>query len=198
MAIALAECGALILAGGRSRRMGRCKASLSMRATTLLQHLMGELNLFPELILSSNEPALCIGHRGMVVKDKYINCGPLAGLHAGLCATGKQYLFCVPCELPCFTSRLIEPMLDAFQTDLDALVCVDSTGKEHPLCGIYAKSALPHIEQALIAGDFRVKHLLQTITNRHFLSKSYVEDRAFLNLNTPQEYQSFLDSMELI
>lgn len=196
MAIKLAECEALILAGGRSRRMGRCKASLSIGATTILQHLIGELALFPEVMLSANEPDLCARFRGTVVKDRYMNCGPLAGIHAGLCATRKRYLFCVPCDMPCFTSKLIKPMLEAFQTDLDALVCVDSAGKEHPLCGIYAKPALPYIERALMAGDFRVKQLLQTITSRHFLSKSYVDDETFLNLNTLQEYQRFLGSMK--
>lgn len=197
MAIPLTECGALILAGGRSKRMGCCKATLPIGETTILQHTIQELALFPELLLSANEPDMYIEFQGAVVKDRYINCGPLAGIHAGLCTTEKKYLFCVPCDMPCFTSRLIKPMVEAFQEGIDALICVDDSGNIQPLCGIYSKSALPFIEQALMVGNLRMKNILKIIQSRYFLTTDYADHVTFLNLNTPEEYKQYIKSIKL-
>lgn len=192
MAISPTECDAWILAGGKSRRMGRCKAFLPIGPTTILQYLTQELSSFSQVYLSANDSALYAGFPGPVVRDRYPNCGPLAGIHTGLCTTDKDYLFCVPCDMPCFTRNLIPPMLEAFQRDLDALVCMDSAGAIHPLCGIYAKSALPAMEKALQTGTLRMKSLLQTLRCGYLSSQSYVDDSTFLNLNTPEEYARFI------
>lgn len=50
--------GAVILAGGQSRRMGRCKALLTVDGQTLLARTAQQLTAFSELLLSANDPAL--------------------------------------------------------------------------------------------------------------------------------------------
>lgn len=195
MAISWRECGALILAGGRARRMGRCKATLPIGEGTLLQHLVQELAPCAEINLSANDPRQYPRFPGRVIPDRYPGCGPLAGIHAGLRATALPYLFCVPCDMPCFTGRLIPPMLAAFDRDLDALVCVDGGGRVQPLCGIYAKSALPVMEQALEAGDLRVMALLDRIRTGYVSAPPDMGGRVFLNLNTPEAYRAYLESV---
>lgn len=44
MAISPERCGAVILCGGQSRRMGRCKARLMVDGVPVLQRLAGELS----------------------------------------------------------------------------------------------------------------------------------------------------------
>ena len=56
MAISRSDCAALILAGGKSSRMGRCKALLSLEGRTFLQRLTDTLDGFPHLYLSANDP----------------------------------------------------------------------------------------------------------------------------------------------
>ena len=121
MAISRSDCAALILAGGKSSRMGRCKALLSLEGRTFLQRLTGALDGFPHLYLSANDPALARGFPGTAVADRYAGAGPLAGLHAALSASRWPYLFCVPCDLPLLPASLAQPMLDAFPEGCDAL-----------------------------------------------------------------------------
>lgn len=174
MAISRSDCAALILAGGKSSRMGRCKALLPLEGRTFLQRLTGALDGFPHLYLSANDPALARGFPGTAVADRYTGAGPLAGLHAALSASRWPYLFCVPCDLPLLPASLAQPMLDAFPEGCDALVCVDSTGRRHPLCGIYARTALPALEAQLAAGEFRVQGLLSRLRCTWFDAGAWV------------------------
>ena len=75
-------CGVVILAGGRSRRMGTCKALLTIEGETMLSRLTRQLDDFQEKLLSTNTPALAEGLPLTPVPDFYPGAGPLAGLHA--------------------------------------------------------------------------------------------------------------------
>ena len=61
MSITKEKCGAVLLAGGKSRRMGQCKALLEVEGETLLQRTVRMLAAFEELWLSTNDPALSEG-----------------------------------------------------------------------------------------------------------------------------------------
>ena len=73
-------CGVVILAGGRSRRMGTCKALLTIEGETMLSRLTRQLDDFQEKLLSTNTPALAEGLPLKPVPDIYPGAGPLAGL----------------------------------------------------------------------------------------------------------------------
>ena len=75
----------------------------------------------------------------------------MAGLQAVCCETEKDWLFCVTCDMPRFTGEVAMAMLEAFPPQADAMVCVDSTGQIHPLCGIYARTALPALARQLLS-----------------------------------------------
>lgn len=141
-------CAGAILAGGQSRRMGQCKALLPLQDGTMLEHITRQLDLFPERWLSANDPVLGIGFPGDTIADIYPGCGPLAGIHAVLSKMNKPWVLCVSCDMPRFSRELAAAMLAAFPPQADALICVDGTGQTHPLCGIYARAALPVLERA--------------------------------------------------
>ena len=193
MAISRSDCAALILAGGKSSRMGRCKALLTLEGRTFLQRLTGALEDFPHLYLSANDPALARDFPGTAVADCYVGAGPLAGLHAALSASHWPYLFCVPCDLPLLPASLAQPMLDAFPEGCDALVCVGGTGQRHPLCGIYARTALPALEEQLMVGKFRVQDLLSRLRCTWFDASAWVDDKVFTNLNTQEDWRRIQD-----
>ena len=84
MAISLERCGAVILCGGQSRRMGTCKALLTVEGEPVLHRLAGALSFFEERLLSANDAALGAGLSWTVVEDRFPGLGPGAGLHAAL------------------------------------------------------------------------------------------------------------------
>ena len=65
------SCAVVILAGGQSRRMGRCKALLPLGSETMLAHITKQLEQFPERWLSANDRALGDGFPGRTVPDMF-------------------------------------------------------------------------------------------------------------------------------
>lgn len=119
------ELSGIILAGGRSTRMGRNKALLEVGGTPLLRHLaeaMLELGMKRVLVASGTEErageygALLQGLPGEVdfVADQYPDCGPLAGLHAALTAMPESgYGFAMACDMPVLSASLFERLREA-------------------------------------------------------------------------------------
>ena len=156
----------------------------------MLEHISHQLRIFSERWLSANDPALGDGFPGRTVPDIHLGCGPLAGLHAVFQQTQKDWIFCVTCDMPHFIGEVASAMLEAFPPEADAMVCVDSSGQTHPLCGIYARTVLPALEQHLLAGDLRVMTLLSELRTIPFETASRFSDSTFLNINTPASYDA--------
>lgn len=182
------RCGALILAGGRSRRMGTCKALLTIEGETMLARLTRQLGGFQEKLLSTNPPALAEGLPLTPVPDLYPDAGPLAGLHAALSASRSGMLFCVPCDMPNFNPALPGLLLERYNGE-DALVCRDGTGRLYPLCGFYAKTALPALEAQLRQGQYRAAALLDRLSCTVADMGGMVPDSVFFNMNTLEEFR---------
>lgn len=187
MSISSNHCSAVILSGGRSRRMGICKAMLKIEGETMLSRLTSRLDCFEEILLSTNDPILADGLPLRVVFDIYHNAGPLAGLHAALLAARHDVLFCVPCDMPNFVAELPQLLLKQYNGE-DALVCQDSTMRLYPLCGLYARSILPRLEAQLQHGHYRASELLRGPRCTAINMNGLIPDDVYFNMNTPEEY----------
>lgn len=188
MAISLERCGAVILCGGQSRRMGTCKALLTVEGEPVLHRLAGELSFFEERLLSANDASLGTGLSWTAVEDRFPGLGPGAGLHAALLAAKKEALLCVPCDLPTFSEQVARCLLAQFPGDCAAMVCRDGTGQLHPLCGIYTKRMLPALERRLSAGHCRMTELLEDAPTVVLDTAGLLPDGVFFNMNTPADY----------
>lgn len=187
MAISPATCGAVILAGGASRRMGRCKALLPVDGQTMLERTRALLTDFDEILLSANDPALESDLPR--VADRWPDSGPLAGLHAALCRTRKSALLCLPCDLPNLSPAVPMLLLQAMPEEVDVLICRDSTGRLHPLCGIYRTAVLPVLEDCLRRGEHRVMAFVTRLPYACVDTGGIVPDEVFFNMNTPEDYR---------
>ncbi len=188
MAISLERCGAVILCGGQSRRMGTCKALLTVEGESVLHRLAGALSFFEERLLSANDASLGAGLSWTVVEDRFPGLGPGAGLHAALLASKKEALLCVPCDLPAFSEQAARCLLAQYPGDCAAMVCRDSTGQLHPLCGIYTREMLPALERRLVAGCCRMTEVLEDAPMVVLDTAGLLPDDVFFNMNTPADY----------
>lgn len=191
MALTFENCEAVILAGGHSSRMGTCKALLPRKNKLLIRYIYDQLSAFETCCLSANDPVLddCLGIP--VIRDVYEDCGPLGGIHAALKNTKKDAVFVTACDLPFFCREIPQLMLREFPGDADAMVCIDSTGRIHPLCGIYRYRILSQIEDVLQKGNRRVMALLEQVKCEHFAIGNYFPERVLCNMNTPADYEVF-------
>ena len=186
MKITKENCGAVLLAGGKSRRMGQCKALMEVDGETLLRRTVRTLAGFRELWLSANDPALAQDLPVRLVADHYPGHGPLAGLEAALAATEQEALVCVSCDLPYLTAAVPALLLEHLG-EADAAVCVDSTGRIHPLCGIYRRGTLPVIRSLLESDERRMMAFLQKIDCVYVQTEGLLPDEVFCNWNSLED-----------
>ena len=188
MAISTDTCGAVVLAGGMSRRMGRCKALLPIEGKTMLLRTLDQLSDFDSILISCNEPLPEVGVP--TVSDTYKDCGPLAGIHAALTATEKDALLVVPCDLPHFSKELVRLLMEEMDDSTDVIIVRDSTGGLHPLCGIYRKRTLPVIEDCLRNDQRKILKFVHQVSWKYLDIDGRISDRVLFNMNTPQDYQA--------
>jgi molybdopterin-guanine dinucleotide biosynthesis protein A len=185
----IADCTAIILAGGDSQRMGRDKANLLLGDLTLLQHVSANMQqVFPSVIVSVRQPRLEINLPQ--VCDGQLDAGPLAGLAAGLGHVTTLWAFVVACDMPFVEPAMVE-LLGQYRGQYQAVVPVVH-GHPQPLAAFYAKSCLGAIRAHLAGGG---KNSLRAVLEQ--LQIRYVDEtellkadpalRSFFDLDTPQD-----------
>jgi molybdopterin-guanine dinucleotide biosynthesis protein A len=192
------DAAAILLAGGRSSRMGQPKAALPFDGVPLLAHLLDRLApYFPERVIvrAPGQELPAISDREVrIVEDAVIDQGPVAGICAGLAAVRCELAFVVTCDVPFLSPRLGAAMVAA-APGFD-VVAPEWEGRLNPLQAVYRTRLLPLYEAQLAAGRRRPVDLYPRVAVRTF-SEAEVravdpEGLSFLNMNTPEEYQRAL------
>ena len=151
------EAGAIILAGGRSSRMGSPKAALDWHGSTLLRRVTGLAQRTvdgPVVVVRAPGQELPELHPSVeVVSDAREGRGPLQGLAAGLDAVGDraEAAFVSSTDVPLLHPAFMRRVIGAFSADVD-VVLPEIHGFRQPLSAAYRTSLLPEV-QALIAAD---------------------------------------------
>lgn len=181
----------VILAGGRSSRMGSNKALLPYRGGRFIEAISRQLaELFREVIIVTNHPEQYAFLPFRKVRDIFPGMGPLAGIHAGLAASSGEAAFVAACDMPYLNTGLIRRLVHS--SGSECVVIPETPRGPEPLHAIYGKGCLVEIEAALHAGQKRI---------RSFFSQSSIltipasevalfdpDFTSFCNINTPQEY----------
>ncbi len=181
---------AIVLAGGKSSRMGRNKALIDIFGEPLVTRVAEKISpLFESLIIVANEDLGAVLPGVTVARDIYPGQGPLGGIHAGLAASQNEENFVIACDMP-FPSVAVIERIRVLRGTAD--VCLPETEKGlEPLCAVYSKSCLPHIERALRADRRRVTDFFGEvevrIVKREELEGLEGVDLAFLNVNTKED-----------
>ncbi len=156
----------VILAGGQSSRFGSNKALALLRGKPLIQHIADTIGpVFEDILLVTNSPEEYGFLNIQMIQDVYQDMGPLAGIHAALKHTGKQWIFVVGCDMPLVTPGIITFLCGLAHGDHDAVIPWLKTGAE-PLCGLYRKTDLNRMELQLKNNKPQLHELLGNISVR--------------------------------
>ncbi|HJH31507.1 MAG TPA: molybdenum cofactor guanylyltransferase [Methanosarcinaceae archaeon] len=196
---------ALILAGGRSRRMGFLeKALLPVGNRTILEHVMDALEgVVDEIIISARDASqqeLLKDHtRGYdVVLDRYENVGPLSGILEGLKAATGEYVFVVACDMPYINTDVVE-LLFKCTGGHDAAIPVWENKDMEPMHAVYRTSpmvietdkAILRSEKFVLAPVFKMQDLM--FVDMVDIRKIDPHLRTFVNVNTPDDIEKLQD-----
>lgn len=185
----------IILAGGKSSRLGRDKAFEAIDRETLIERAVRQLSELDELIVVTSERIASLLDacrlRARIVKDVHTGQGPMGGLHAGLLAASSDYSLVVACDLPFLNQDLLRYMI-GLRRGYD-LVVPRVSGMPEPLHAVYSKSCLPAIERRLSEGRPMVYSLLEGIRVR-FVEQEEVEKfdprhLSFFNINSTADIE---------
>ena len=175
----------VVLAGGKSTRMGQDKALLMLNGKSFILHIAEALQtLFEEVIVSANTRDY--DFLGLpVVKDVYKICGPLGGIHAALGSVKTPYIFIAPCDTPLLVPAMVEMLLTEAKPDVITLA--STVDRLQPLVGVYPVSCHSGLDEFLASGQRKVKDFLAAIPYRPVGLDAWAE--RLLNINEVGQYR---------
>ena len=193
---------AIILAGGKSSRMGFDKQFLQIDNRRIMDDLIHNLEQeFDEIIIVTNKPKEYSNYKHKIVKDIIVGKGPLSGIHVGLKGSSSDYAFVVACDMPNINLDYIEHMKQSME-DKKIDGCVTYLGNLiEPFHGFYSKEIIGGIENHL---ENNMRSVTKLISNLNFLKMKEEEARKyspnwdmFLNLNNQQDIDKYIINLQL-
>ncbi|MFQ5539445.1 MAG: molybdenum cofactor guanylyltransferase, partial [Candidatus Binatia bacterium] len=189
------DLSAIILAGGKSSRMGRSKALLLFDGEPLIVHIVRTLErFFADIIIvaapGQELPPLPV----TLVRDEVAYQGPVGGIYYGIKAASRDVCFVTSCDLPFLNLPFISFLVSQI-SDYDVVVpCYQE--RFQPLHAVYRLSVVPLLRDQLERGDLRPISLYQKVRTRKVHEDEIrafdPEGLSFLNMNTPEDYQTAL------
>jgi len=184
----------VLLAGGRSRRMGGGDKSLrALGGKPILAHVIERAAAqVGALVINANgDPARFAGFGLLVVPDVVQGfAGPLAGVLTGLRwaeAKGARWIATIATDTPLFPTDLVARLRDAVEGEAAELACAASQGRTHPVFGLWPVRLAGELEHALVAEGMR---RIDAWTARYRLAVvdfAAVPLDPFFNVNTPED-----------
>ncbi len=193
----LTHVSAIILAGGKSSRMGKDKALIEVQGIPLLQRTATLMQGYahPVYIITPwiERYQTILGANCHLLRE---HCpsgkteGPLVAFAQALVHVKTEWVFLLACDLPNLTSEAIAAWLQQlYQVSEEAIGCLPRHKKGwDPLCGFYRSSCLTSLNRFIQGGGRSFQEWLKP----HFVQELLVSDRSVLfNCNTPDDLLSF-------
>ena len=189
------EITGVLLAGGKSRRMGRDKRNLVLGGETLLNRALNVLvEIFPEVLVVFGEESFAIPNdRVRVVHDLIPNRAAAGGLYTGLSYSTHSKSFVVACDMPFLNSSAIKYLITLSEGfDITSVKLSHGLQTMH---GIYSKSCVPFLQKMVKDESLRLQELFSESSLRLRQvpeSEMFPFDPqllSFMNLNSPADLE---------
>ncbi len=180
---------AVILAGGKSSRMGKDKSLLLIHGVPMIQHIYSQLTpYFKEILVATNNRKLFDFLDIKIVNDHETCRGPLAGISAGLEASKYDINFMVACDIPYINIRNVCKMINEAE-GYDGVIPTTKGGYMEPMFAIYRKSMLPAVRQTLLCGENKILKVFP-YCNIKYMNLGKAD--WLRNLNTDDNYTKYI------
>lgn len=180
----------IVLAGGRSRRMGFNKAFIEFNSRRLIDHSVELLKeIFEEVIVVVKDVRTYTYLNVRIVRDLIEEQGSLVGLYSGLLSSSSEYNFIAACDMP-FLKKEVIHYLASLTKGYDAVIPLYN-GHYEPLHGIYSRRCLKVLEERIRERDFRITSIFKTLNVRVVKEeevRGFDPDLiSFMNINTRED-----------
>ncbi len=180
----------IVLAGGRSSRMGEDKSLMRLNGKTLIEYSIDALRpICEKVIISSNNPNY--DFTGCEVwPDELPDQAPIIGIYSCLKRSETELNIILSCDIPLMSASMIGFLL-AKSADYDITVPVHDNGQIEPLCGVYKKSSLAILKEFIESGNFRLNDCIRSASYQFIPVDAQIPcntPNLFLNINTPSDF----------
>lgn len=191
----IADATAIILAGGKSSRMGRPKALLPFAGEPLIAHVVrGLRTIFTEAVVVAAPEQELPNLPAVLVRDDVAYQGPVSGIYHGLKASAEEVCFVTSCDAPFLNLALVADLLSRI-SDCDVVVPYWQQ-RLQPLHAAYRRSVAPLLREQLKRGELRPISLYSKVRTREIdedeIRRIDPEGLSFLNMNSPEDYDAAL------
>jgi len=185
----------IILAGGKSLRLGRSKALQVIEGKSLIQWVVDRLAILSTEIIIATAHGKAIPCSSAVriktVADIYPGKGPLVGIYSGLIASSSSRAIVVGCDTPFLSVSLLGYMT---QTLAEFDVALPRIGEMiEPLCAVYSKNCVAPIQKLLEQNELRISKLLSMVKVRYIeedeINSFDPEHLSFFNINSQADLE---------
>jgi len=185
------ETSCIVLAGGKSLRLGYDKVLETIGNTSLLERVISRVSLLSSevIIVTANEPTnleLADYPKLRILCDTYPGKGPIGGIYTGLVTSTSFYNLVVASDMPFLNHNLLHYMI---QLSANFDLVVPRVGNlVEPLHAVYTKKCLATIEQMIKQDKLSVNQLFHLVKTRYVeaeeIERFDPKHLSFFNINT--------------
>lgn len=176
----------ILLAGGKSSRMGRDKGLIELEGKPMIQHLIDRARALqlPILIVANNSEYAQFGLP--VFADEIENKGPMGGIYTGLLHSSSDLNLVISCDAPYVSLELMKQLLEvAHENRME--ITVPKHGQLHPLIAVYRRNVLDRVKSAIDVQDLKVLNMLNRAKTGILDLTNRFSEREFSNINEKKD-----------
>ncbi|MFN5416698.1 MAG: molybdenum cofactor guanylyltransferase [Flavobacteriia bacterium] len=190
----------IILAGGKSSRMGEDKSLVNLIGKPMIDYSIHTLQRagISKIIINTNTPDAFLKYGFPICTDLIESKGPLAGIYSSLLMSETDENVIIPCDSPFITSGLLNKLI--INNVNNQISFVKFKNKYYPLIGCFKKSSLSQIKNMLDENNLKARDLIMhqgtsilDLTN-DFEEKSRIEIE-LANINNKEERDYYEEKM---
>ncbi|MCB0402264.1 MAG: molybdenum cofactor guanylyltransferase [Flavobacteriales bacterium] len=178
---------AIILAGGKSARMGEDKAWIELEDEPMIQRVINILQpVADQLLIVANHPSYeKLGYP--VCYDEQPGMGPLMGIYTGLKHVKTSKNLIVSCDVPYLTVEFLEELIRQAQ---GCDICIPvKDGQSHQLIGVFSRSCMNSFKKDLDNGHLKLRTAFERL-NLKLMDADAFDARIFTNINTRDDLKA--------
>lgn len=182
-----AQITAIVLAGGKSSRMGTDKSLMLLNGKPIISHVIEAIRpLCSKVVISSNKQVY--DFTGCEVwPDLYPVQAPMIGIYSCLERSSTDLNIVVSCDVPFVETALFSHLISNMEGS-DIVVPVHD-GYLEPLCAIYKKKVASGLQQYIDRQNYRLFEFIENASHKRLeINASLFSPRIFMNLNTLDEF----------
>jgi len=174
----------IILAGGKSSRMGQDKGLMLLNGKPMIEYIIEiAKQISTEIIIVANNDSY-LKFNLPVYKDEFLDKGPLAGIYTGIKNANTEKNLILSCDVPYIQKDLIEFLIS--NSEKNEITVSLFQDKLHPLIGIYTKSCMPVIIDHIKRNELKVTTIFEKLKTK-LLDVNKFDSSNFRNINTEND-----------